>query len=99
MERAIGCVEYDSALAANDSNSFLEISGTVNTFLTLKDPSVTVPVLSSAATLAVERLSILVPPLKRMPSLEAAPIHEKKESGMDITIAHGQLITRNVRAV
>ena len=51
------------------------------------------------ATLAVERLSILVPPLKRMPSLEAAPIPEKKESGMDITIAHGQLITRNVRAV
>ena len=34
-----------------------------------------------------------------MPFVEAQPIPPKKLSGMEITSAHGQLITRNVSAL
>ena len=40
-----------------------------------------------------------VPPLKRMPSFDAAPMPAKKESGTEMTSAQGQLMTRKVRAV
>lgn len=45
--------------------------------VTVKLPLVRVPVLSNAMALTLPRASTEFPPLKRIPSLEAAPIHEK----------------------
>ena len=38
-------------------------------------------------------------PLTKIPHLEAPPIPAKKPSGTDITSAHGQDITKNVKAL
>ena len=62
-------------------------------------PSVMVPVLSMTAALILAITSITVPPLKRMPSLEALPMPAKKARGTEMTRAQGQEITRKVRAV
>ena len=58
-----------------------------------------VPVLSITIAFTFFRLSIAIPPLKRIPFLEPAPIPEKNASGTLNTNAHGQLITKNVNAV
>ena len=45
------------------------------------------------------KASRAIPPLKRIPFLDPAPIPEKNASGTLKTRAHGQLITRKVSAV
>ena len=58
-----------------------------------------VPVLSITIALTFLSPSIAIPPLKRIPFLEPAPIPEKNARGTLNTNAQGQLITRNVNAV
>ena len=65
--------------------------------VTLKIPSVSVPVLSKTTVSVLAKASIKFEPLIRIPSLLAPPIPAKKVRGMLITKAQGQLITRKVR--
>ena len=53
--------------------------------------------ITTALILAI--VSIALPPLKRIPLFDAAPIPEKNAKGTLSTNAHGQLITRNESAV
>ena len=58
-----------------------------------------VPVLSITMPFTFLRASIEMPPLKSIPSFDAAPMPAKKARGTLMTSAHGQLITRKVMAV
>ena len=58
-----------------------------------------VPVLSKATVLTWDRVSIKLEPLISTPALLAPPIPAKKLSGMLMTSAQGQLMTRKVRAL
>ena len=76
-ERAMGWLERLSARAATRSSSFLSTPAAGSTALTSNTPSVSVPVLSRAATRMSRRLSSTAPPLMRMPRREAAPMPPK----------------------
>ncbi len=65
-------------------------------FVALKAPLVSVPVLSMTTYSALVMFSRYVLPFIRIPFLLAPPIPPKKLSGIDITSAQGQLITRKV---
>ena len=58
-----------------------------------------VPVLSRATAFTLANASITRPPFNKIPCLDALPIPEKNASGTLSTNAHGQEITRNVKAV
>ena len=62
-------------------------------------PFVSVPVLSNTTVSSPARVSRYVAPLMRIPFFDAPPMPEKNVSGTEITSAHGQEITRKVRAV
>ena len=66
---------------------------------TLKHPWVSVPVLSNTIVSGLDNNSRYELPLTKIPHLEAPPIPAKKPSGTDITNAHGQDITKNVKAL
>jgi hypothetical protein len=51
-----------------------------------------------ATTFAAPAASNAAPPLTRMPRRDAAPIAETIETGVEITNAQGQAITRSVSA-
>ena len=99
MLAAIGWDDEASHAAAISIISFSLKSPKADILSTSKTPFVMVPVLSITTDLIFFSASISRPPLKRIPSLEAAPIPEKKASGTLITSAQGQLITRKVIAV
>ena len=96
----IGWVEDSSQLALiASSSSALTLSEAGFTDCTTKFPFVMVPVLSITIALTFFSASMAIPPLKRIPLLEAAPMPEKNARGTDNTSAHGQLMTRKVSAV
>ena len=66
---------------------------------TLNLPSVNVPVLSKYILSIFASLSKYTVPLARIPLLLAAPIPTKKPSGIDITKAQGQDITKKFNAL
>ena len=99
MLAAIGWEDADSQAAAMARTSCWDVSLNVDILSTTNTPLVIVPVLSITTAFMFLRASMARPPLKRIPSLEAAPMPEKNASGTLITSAQGQLITRKVMAV
>ena len=65
---------------------------------TTKFPFVRVPVLSNTAVLVRPSASRYTLPFMRIPLRAAAVIPPQKDRGIEITIAHGQLTTKNIRA-
>ena len=100
MLTAMGWVENSSQLAARDSSSPVEtVLSAGIAACTWKLPLVMVPVLSMTTALMPDSASMALPPLNRMPFLDAAPMPEKKASGTLSTSAQGQEMTRKVSAV
>ena len=99
MLMPMGWVEAVSQAAARarSSSFFMEPEG--DTVCTTKFPLVMVPVLSMTTTFTFFKASRAIPPLKRIPFLDPAPMPEKKDRGTLKTRAQGQLMTRKVRAV
>ena len=66
--------------------------------LTSNTPCVSVPVLSNRTMRVFDSVSRKFEPLTSTPALLAPPMPAKNESGMLITSAQGQEMTRNVSA-
>ena len=94
---ATGWVDTDSAWAASRRSSCCSIR-LLTIPLTSKHPSVRVPVLSITTVPVRASFSRNTAPFTRIPLRLQRPMEAKKVSGIPITSAHGQLITRNVRA-
>ena len=90
---AMGCEENFSAEAASAS----ALSPVALT--TANEPSVNVPVLSTAATVESASASRQVEPLTSIPNFAHLPIPPKYESGTEMTSAQGQEITKKPSAL
>ncbi len=99
MLTPMGCVECCSQLAQSATISSWLKSPNGIICCTAKLPFVIVPVLSMTTAEILFKASIDMPPLKRIPFLDPAPMPEKKARGTLNTRAQGQLITRKVNAV
>ena len=94
MDLAMGWFDVDSTAAVYLSRS-LESMFSGSTLMTLNIPWVRVPVLSNTTMSALDIASMWVLPLIRIPRLEALPMPQKYDRGMESTNAQGQDTTRN----
>ena len=93
-------IGWEEALSARAASSSSSASAMVLWWIpaTSKTPWVRVPVLSKTTYRVLERVSRKLEPLTSTPSFEAPPMPAKKDSGIEITSAQGQLMTRKVSA-
>ena len=96
---AIGCLDLDSMEQAILSISALSYPSHAWTSFISSLPSVKVPVLSNKTSLILAYSSIYSPPLIIIPFLVPLVIADTMDTGVDITKAHGQEITKSVNAL
>ncbi len=91
--RASGCSEPRSALAANRRMSASDNAASPKTFVTVRTPSVSVPVLSNTIVSMSSARSRYSPPLIRMPFSAPRPVPTITAVGVASPNAHGQAMT------
>ena len=96
---AIGCFDLDSIEHAILSISSLSCPSQVWTSFISSLPSVKVPVLSNKTSLILANSSTYSPPLIIIPFLVPLVIADTIDTGVDITNAQGQDITKRVNAL
>src|SRR5665811_1606348 len=87
-----------AATAAPSTSARLSAGSRTTTSVRTGRPSVSVPVLSSATAVIRAEVSRNCPPLMRIPSLAPRPMPATTATGMEMTRAPGQPMTRRVSA-